>query len=402
MDENLSWKIILVAAIFSLFVMGAVYYFISPRDMTYFSEDKTEKVAEFKDTRVSGRKDGKPLWEFNAKDGWSTKNCDVTHLFDVTKGKIYKSGKLVVIDLSAPRAKAYRRSDVVEVVGDKNNRVNAYLDLGRISNREKKDWTKMTADLLKYVPKIEETEISGNVNLHKKDSSIFTQRILIDNDKNIARMFDKVRLRRKDGILYSKKMEYHSDSERLEADENVRLTITENKVKTVIKANHASFYTDAARNMRLKGSVDVVQGKKFAVADSALYSQPRKSLYMKGSVKAIFEKARAVLKESTAKNLRSKEAKEILKEKTVLTSDELLFSTKTGDATATGSVLVTQKGREAKADRAVYNDGIEILTLTGKVYMKKKDRWVKAEKIIISVKDETFEAVGQVEAEFKL
>lgn len=402
MDENLSWKIILVAAFFSLILMGGVYYLISPRDDTYFSEEKTEKIAEFKNARVSGRKDGKKLWEFHAKNGWSTKNRDVTHLFDVTKGKIYKSGKLVVTDLSAPRAKTYRRSEVVEVYGDKNNRVKAYIDLGGLSSRDKKDWTKMTANLLKYVPKIKETEFSGDVNLRKKDSSIFAQRILIDNDKNIARMFDKIQLRRKDGVLYSKNMEYHSDSERLEADENVRLTITENKFKTVIKADHASFYTDAARDMRLKGNVDVVQGKKSAVADSALYSQPRKSLYMKGNVKAIFEKARAVLKENTAKNLRSKEAKEILKEKTILTSNELIFSTKTGDATATGSVLVTQKGREAKADRAVYNDGTEILTLTGNVYMKKDKEWVKAEKVIISAKDETFEAIGQVEAKFKL
>ena len=117
-----------------------VYYLISPRDTTYFSEEKTEKIAEFKNTRVSGRKDGKPLWEFHAKNGWSTKNRDVTHLFDVTKGKIYKSGKLVVTDLSAPRAKTYRRSELIEVYGDKNNRVKAYIDLGGISNRDKKDW----------------------------------------------------------------------------------------------------------------------------------------------------------------------------------------------------------------------------------------------------------------------
>jgi len=33
--------------------------------------------------------------------------------------------------------------------------------------------------------------------------------------------------------------------------------------------------------------------------------------------------------------------------------------------------------------------------------MKKKDRWVSANKVTISVQDETFEALGKVEAEFK-
>ncbi len=123
---------------------------------------------------------------------------------------------------------------------------------------------------------------------------------------------------------------------------------------------------------------------------------------MKGATKAIFEKAIAILKEETARDLKNPEAKKILKEKTILTSDKLVFSTKTGDASASGSVFVSQKGREAKADHAEYNDKEEILTLTGNVFMKKGKDWVSAKKVIVTVRDETFEAEGGVEAEFKL
>jgi lipopolysaccharide export system protein LptA len=100
--------------------------------------------------------------------------------------------------------------------------------------------------------------------------------------------------------------------------------------------------------------------------------------------------------------LKNTEAKKILKEKTVLTSDELIFSTRTGDARASGSVIVSQRQREAKADRAVYNDKDETLLLSGNVFLKKGKDWISCRKVIVSVKNETFEAIGSVEAEFKL
>jgi hypothetical protein len=34
--------------------------------------------------------------------------------------------------------------------------------------------------------------------------------------------------------------------------------------------------------------------------------------------------------------------------------------------------------------------------------MKKKDKWVNARQIVVSVNDETFQARGSVEAEFKI
>ncbi|MBU0671782.1 MAG: hypothetical protein KJ732_02000, partial [Candidatus Margulisbacteria bacterium] len=133
MDDNLAWKIVYIAAIFSLIVMGFAYYFIAPRQSPYFSEKKTEKIAEFKDTRVSGRKEGKKVWEFFAKEGWTTNNQEINYLNNVSKGNMYIDGQLVVADLSAPRAKAFRRSDIVETFGP----LTARVDLKKISTRRK-------------------------------------------------------------------------------------------------------------------------------------------------------------------------------------------------------------------------------------------------------------------------
>jgi len=100
--------------------------------------------------------------------------------------------------------------------------------------------------------------------------------------------------------------------------------------------------------------------------------------------------------------LKNPEARKFLKEKTVLYADRLDLSTKTSNAKAYGSVLVVQNEKEAKADMAIYDDKEETMVLTGNVYLKKKDDWVKAEKVLVSVRNETFEAVGSVEAEFKI
>jgi lipopolysaccharide assembly outer membrane protein LptD (OstA) len=382
MDENLVWKIVYIAAIFSLIVLGA-------------------KIAEFKATRISGRKEGRKVWEFYAEEGWTAKDREITYLYNVKDGKIYQGKKLAVKDLTAPRVKAYRHSEIVEVFGSHEGKESeASLLSAFIEERE--EWTKITADFLKYIPSEKRSEIQGNVRLYKKDSSISAQKIRFDHEKKTANISGDIQLKRKDGILRADSMNYFSDDERIEAEGHVNLKITEGRLKTEIKARRASFFSDISKDMFIQGSLEALQGKKLAIAQEGFYSQKNKKLTMRGNARTIFEKGRAILKEETVQTLKNPEAKKILKEKTILTCDELIFSTQTGDASASGSVLVSQNEREAKAHRAVYNDKDEILTLTGNVFMKKESEWISAKQVTVSIRDETFEAVGAVEAEFKL
>jgi len=408
MDENMSWKVIYIAAIFSLIVMVVAYLFIAPRQSPYFTEEKSDKIAEFQDARVSGRKKGKKVWELQVKDGWTSKNHEINYLYHVSDGSVFSNGKKVISQLVAPRAKVFRRTDMVEAFGfptDKEkgqSKLKAYINLGRISNPNKpSEWTRMKANYLKYMPQHEVSELRGDVELHKKDSSIYAQVININHKNKLADIRDNIKLKRSDGVLTADQVYYYSAQEKLHADGNVDMRITQG-VKTRLMTEHTIFYSDINKDMYLFGGLEAVQGKKFAVAEKGFYSHARNNLLMKGDVHAIFEKARVILQQDSADKLRDPDVKDILKEKTILTSDELSFSTKSGDARATGNVVVTQKGREAKAKYADYDDRKEILTLTGNVAMKKQGEWVNAKKVIVSVKDETFEAVGSVEAQFKL
>jgi lipopolysaccharide assembly outer membrane protein LptD (OstA) len=403
MDENLAWKTVYIAAIFSLLVIGAAYCFIAPRQSPFFTDEKTEKIAEFKNTRVAGRKEGKKIWEFLAESGWTEANREVTHLSNVSKGKIYQNEKLVVKDLCAPRVKAFSGSEIVEAEGAP---LRARLDLGKMSDPKKNaqpEWTAMIADRLTHYPQKKESQIEGKIRLSGKNGLIYADRINIDHDKKTAFIYGNVRVKRGSGFLATENLRYLSGEEKLEADSPVRFKIKEGVLITNAKANHAFFFSDTGKDMTLTGSLEVLQGKKTAVAEAGVYAQKKKALLLTGNVRVVFEKARAILKESSVNRLKSREARDILKEKTVLNADRMLFSTRTGDADASGNVTVSQKGKEARAEHALYNEEKELLILTDNVRMKKEnEEWINAKKVVVAIKEETFDAEGSVEAQFKL
>lgn len=400
MEESFAWKIIYLAAIFSLLVLGIAYLFISPRESAYFSEEKTEKIAEFKDARIEGRKEGKKVWEFFARDGWTEKSQQITHLRRVRRGRIFKDGKILVSDLHAPYVNVYRRAEVIEAFGQ----VKCYIDLGKISSQPKRknEWTKMVADRIKYVPEEKKSEITGEIVLSKRDSVIYAQKINVDHERKIADLSEKISIDRKDGVVRADAIQYLGEEEKLNASGKVSLELSEGRIKTHVKCDRGILFLDANQDISLSGNLEAAQGRKLAVAQEGTYSRQKKNLFLKGETRTIIEKAEAILKAETVKNLQNPEVKNILKEKTVVSAKEISFSTQTGDASAAGSVEVSQKGREAKSASAYYDDKREILKLSGSVSMKKEADWITCREVIISVKKETFEASGVAEARFRL
>ncbi|MDD5593888.1 MAG: LptA/OstA family protein, partial [Candidatus Margulisbacteria bacterium] len=391
MDENLAWKIVYAAAIFSLLILGIAYYLISPRDTAPVDQADLTKAAEFQNTRLEGRKEGKKIWEFTAKNGWTEKNQAMTFLFDVSRGRIFSGGKLAVDDLSAPRVKVHRSAEVVEAFGP----LKAELDLGKFSSAEKKGrWTKMIADYIKYVPAEKKSEIDGRVTLTMKDGVIKAGHISVDHEKKIARIFEAVKVKRANGTIMTGALNYLAESEQADVPGPLTLALKEKAVRTDLKCNRGTFFMDINKDIALFGSVEVIQGKKVAIADEGIYSRRLGSLLLKGRTRTVLEKGGVLLKQGSAAKLRDPDVKEILRNKTVVTANEISFSTKTGDARAAGEVVVTQKGRDAKSDLAVYDDKKEILTLSGNVFMKQKDEWLNCRQVIISVSKETFEAKG--------
>lgn len=410
-EEKFPWSAIYIGTIFSLIILGIAYYFMSPKNGDFFSTTKTEKITEFKNTFVSGRKEGKKIWSFFAAEGWTDKGHAVSSLKNVTQGKIYSNGELVATEISAPFAKTYRYSEAIELYGfdptkaKEQSKLKAFIELGKISKQDSKNksqWRKLIADQLKHFPQEKRSEIIGNVIVSRKDDLIKAQRININHANKVADITGQVKIVRQDGNLKTEELRYFTTQETLSTDKAIVLQVEEEKTITTLEAKGANFYLDLDKDINFKNGVELLQGKKLAIAKQAVYSQKSKELTLKDKAKIVFAKASNLLKVETVKKLKSEETHKSLKEKTILTANQLTFSTTTGDLKASGSVFAYQQGKEAKSDNAIYNDKDEFITLTGNVYIKKKSDWVKAKKVVISVENETFEAIGGVEAEFKL
>ncbi len=397
--ENSPWKIIFIATGSSLLLLFLVYIIVLPKGL--HNEAPTDRIANFKNTHVAGHEKGVKQWEFYAKSGWVDKDRQTTYLEDVTMGSIYKDGDLITKNLVAPKVKAFPNTKAIEAYGEGKTRLSAEIAFMEKKNNEERKFAKVYAESLKYNPSTKTTTIAGNVRVKDPSMSLRANQMIIDNEKEMSDLSEKVYVNRKDITLSCNNMHYDSKDERVEARGDVRSTI-KGKQKTNLNADFVQLFVDTTKDVNANGNVEVVQGKKTAVANSLFYNKSTEVIMLSGEVKAVISKGRALLKEDTIGKLHNPDARKLLEEKTFISSDNLDLSTKNGDALASGNVVVTQSSREARSNVADYSDATESIILTDNVYLKKDKAWVKCRKINISVKNETFTAIGSVEAEFKI
>jgi len=383
----------MIAAGASLILLFSVYFITLPKRVS-FDMTKTDRILEFRSAYFSGREAGKKVWEFYAERGWSGKNNDVTYLEGVSRGKFYNDGDTIVFNLKAPSLRAWRQSKVVEAFN--------FSATVAFTPRGKRRYASLAADSILYDPNNKTSTISGKIILKDKGSRLSADKMVIDHKKEMASAKGKIIVTRNDLSLSGEALEYFAKEERIDARGKIKSEIKGKPDPTLINCGYMELFADPEKDILAGGSPEVFQGKKIVVCDNLIYNKAGNRIALSGSVKAIIEKARAVLKEETAGKLKSEEAKKLLYEKTFLNSDKLELSTNNGDAKAYGNVTVTQKNRVAKADEAAYSEKTETINLSGNVYLKKENQWIKCRTILVSVKDETFDAVGSVEAEFRI
>lgn len=398
--ENTPWKPIFIAAGASLILLLLVYIIVLPKSMP--GPETQGKIAEWKNTRVAGHEEGIKKWEFTALSGWSEKDGLTTYLENVINGNLYnKNGELLTKNLTAPIVKANQRSKLIEAFGNTTKQVTAEITFAPKAEKKKRKFARISADSLNYSSEQKKTTLHGNIKIIEKGIAMASQDITIDHDRELAILSGSIEVVRRDINLFCDNMVYEANGEKFSASGNIRSRIKA-KQKTNFNAANMLFYADENKDLEAMGSIEATQGKKVAVAQFAIYNKSKKLLMLSGKVKAVINKGRALIDETLIKELENPDAKKLLEAKTFISSDKLAFSTLNGDALAEGNVVVTQKGRAAKAGAANYNDQTDVITLIDNVYMKKDRVWIKCEKVEVSVKHETFTATGSIEAEFKI
>ena len=392
--ENSPWRIIILAAGASLVLLVCVYFFALPRTVT-FEQEKVDKILEFKSAYFSGREDGKKVWEFYAEHGWAGKDNNLTYLENVSRGKFYKNGDVIVKELKAPQVTVWQSNKLVQITS-RFSAVIAFTPKGR------RKYGLLQADTLQYNPGTKRSVLTGHISLKEKEALLFADNMTIDHENEVSSMSGGVQLERSDLDLSSEAMDYNAKEEKMICNGKVRTHVRTQPSPTTVDCGHMELFTEKNNNVTASGSVELFQGKKTALGDSFTYSRLGKSITIFGKVRTVIEKGKALIKAETAGKMKSSDAKQLLAARTRLNSDRLELLTQNGDARAFGNVQVFQKGKEAKANEAVYSEKYETIDLSGKVYLKKTKQWIRCRRIIVSVKDETFDAYGSVEAEFKI
>ncbi len=83
--------------------------------------------------------------------------------------------------------------------------------------------------------------------------------------------------------------------------------------------------------------------------------------------------------------------------------NNLEIFTDTQDLTATGEVKILKKDYTITAEKAIYNDKEQIITLTGKVRIEEEaGRWITGDKAVFYIDSERLEVEGNVRSGIKL
>ncbi len=370
--RKIPWKaIIILGAVSAILILG--YLIISSQNIQLLPSIVPEKIIILKNTTFAGFEEGKKVFEIFAEEGWIGRAQDSTTFENVKNGKVYKEDSLFVKNLTARRIRTYRYTKDIEIFSkgeeEREGLLKADINLSLLGKGGKKArFASFSADHLKYNPINGKSFFDGDIVIRDRKLTISGEKMEIDSVEGTGFLEGNLCLKAKDASLSGGTM------------------------KMCFRGDIATIESRVALGARGKA----------ATGERAIYSGKEETITLKDNVKAIFEKGEKLITLEKASYLKNPEAKIALSEATILTGDELKIPLEKKDAYAKGNVIVEQKGRIAKANNAEYISKDDIIVLTGNVYLKQGDDWLKTQKVIVSVKNETFEALGGIEAEFKL
>jgi lipopolysaccharide assembly outer membrane protein LptD (OstA) len=172
--------------------------------------------------------------------------------------------------------------------------------------------------------------------------------------------------------------------------------------ETVVTAPWMKFRWDI-NEAWAEGGVTVTQRDKTARAVRVRYSEATGRVDLEGDVVVEQLSGEWLIKGGVLEPPGDEETRQALASKTTVTCERLVILLRERDMEARGKVTVTQKGRTATGDRATYTDKQKRIVVTGNVHMRDEDgNKIRADQVIISLIEETFEARGNVETEFRI
>lgn len=175
-------------------------------------------------------------------------------------------------------------------------------------------------------------------------------------------------------------------------------------------------YDKSTDKMVFKGNVIITQEDSTLTAQEADFDVDKKIGQIKGDIKLV-QSDITIIGETLEAFLNDK--RYIFQEKVILIQERkdkeekednitwncnnLEIFTDTQDLTATGEVKILKKDYTITAEKAVYNDKEQKITLTGRVRIEEEaGRWITGDKAVFFIDSERLEVEGNVRSGIKL
>ncbi len=248
----------------------------------------------------------------------------------------------------------------------------------------------LSARELTYRVREKIADATGSVRLETRDSTLTGEAMWADLANKQARVRGPARLLRKGGPPP-------------QGREQDRVLAALAKEDTTITAQSAfRFGWRETNEAEAEGEVRLVQVDKEARADFARYSEKDDRIELAGNVRLDQRSGQWLVRERLVRPPQDEEERKSLQTPATLTADRVVIYLTSRDAVATGNVRVTQGKRSATGERAEYDDRNGMIVLVGRrVRMQREDgAWLEAERVVVSLKEDTFEAYGSVDTTF--
>ncbi|MFC1517339.1 LptA/OstA family protein [Candidatus Margulisiibacteriota bacterium] len=401
--------ILLVIFLFWLIFFPGVEDFLNmgPPDM---------KRIEVEDVKVVGYNKGNRTWKITARYVWAPRNTDRATLEYISDGEAYDAGRKVLIKLQARKVVA--NSNIEQLTAQEG--VRAYLIRKGKKASDLKERILIWAEGMVYSGLDKKSQVKGSIRVQQKDAGVYADKAQIDHDQDLVIFEAPFKIIQKNIYLTADKLETFLDEERFILNGGAKIIRKKEKITTKdvdkrdilfrkedlqINADKIDFISANDKAIAdIEGRIVVVQPGKKAFGDEGHYDEQKDYVELRkapeGAKQAgmILDKTDWLVDEATLKELKNPKTRETFSKQTTILADKIKMNIDKKDAYATGQVKVKQKGKLAYADKAYYKEDDENIRLKGSVRFQRKDgTWLDADEALVSLKDNTFKAVGEVE-----
>lgn len=279
----------------------------------------------------------------------------------------------------------------------------------------------VTADTLSHRAATNETILVGNVVIRYQKSTITTNEMVMNHEKNIAVINSGF------SFIYDTKMSIRGKKMVIDFTQNTAkmggnlmgriqpsLPTSSSgidpresrfrKLPTTIVADTVIYTaTEGQETIMATGNVRIHNSELLVKCPAAVFNRTADSAQFTGPVKIFLKSLQSFVPENRLKTLQNSDIRTAIRTATTCQSKSATLDVNTHTISLVGAVVITQNALIVRCGRAVYTDSPALITLEDSVNFKKKNgNSLTCSRVTIDLVSEEIRATSKIHGEFKL